>query len=201
MSRFLSTPSGWRATGCMRFKDLQAKISIHALRVEGDRASYIHTRRTNYFYPRPPGGGRPRPRRYTRCNHLFLSTPSGWRATTIAQGQFIGTQGISIHALRVEGDTSSKKRTATKCNFYPRPPGGGRHERLTAILDRRYFYPRPPGGGRLCLLPIVHSLQHFYPRPPGGGRRFRVCRTFVCVKISIHALRVEGDQRFDSRKA
>ena len=172
MSRFLSTPSGWRATGCMRFKDLQAKISIHALRVEGDcfvlsnyfviieflstpsgwratfatkkrnkiansisihalrvegdaqnrnsilasvisihalrvegdRASYIHTRRTNYFYPRPPGGGRPRPRRYTRCNHLFLSTPSGWRATTIAQGQFIGTQGISIHALRVEGD-------------------------------------------------------------------------------------------------
>ena len=59
LRRFLSTPSGWRATssfrvfsqrlsisihalrvegdhGCMRFKDLQAKISIHALRVEGD---------------------------------------------------------------------------------------------------------------------------------------------------------------------
>ena len=33
-------------------------ISIHALRVEGDRTGHIHTRRTNYFYPRPPGGGR-----------------------------------------------------------------------------------------------------------------------------------------------
>ena len=55
---FLSTPSGWRATGCMRFKDLQAKISIHALRVEGD----LYRRRgfppRHYFYPRPPGGGR-----------------------------------------------------------------------------------------------------------------------------------------------
>ena len=34
---------------------------------------------------------------------------------------------ISIHALRVEGDMSMPA-VASKiaCNFYPRPPGGGR---------------------------------------------------------------------------
>ena len=34
---------------------------------------------------------------------------------------------------------------------------------------------------------------YFYPRPPGGGRR-KEGETFgVMLKISIHALRVEGD--------
>ena len=56
-------------------------ISIHALRVEGDRLD-VALRETQL---------------------LFLSTPSGWRATrkpflNIAHGL------ISIHALRVEGD-------------------------------------------------------------------------------------------------
>ena len=68
--------------GCMRFKDLQAKISIHALRVEGDRSSGINEM----------GEGR------------FLSTPSGWRATVPVK--FIRRHlRISIHALRVEGDS------------------------------------------------------------------------------------------------
>ena len=34
---------------------------------------------------------------------LFLSTPSGWRATEDYAGNF-GQAIISIHALRVEGD-------------------------------------------------------------------------------------------------
>ena len=39
-----------------------------------------------------------------RGSHLFLSTPSGWRATLA--GTDVGglLSGISIHALRVEGD-------------------------------------------------------------------------------------------------
>ena len=36
----------------------------------------------------------------------FLSTPSGWRATAQEQAQFDKIQEISIHALRVEGDTA-----------------------------------------------------------------------------------------------
>ena len=57
----------------------------------------------SYFYPRPPGGGRPRLTISNIQQSVFLSTPSGWRATT----HFLRGDGfvlISIHALRVEGD-------------------------------------------------------------------------------------------------
>ena len=61
-----------------------------------------------YFYPRPPGGGRPRLAQIVYPYLLFLSTPSGWRATTTLR-QAKGRQNISIHALRVEGDSLSYK--------------------------------------------------------------------------------------------
>ena len=148
-SRFLSTPSGWRATHAVRFKhshlvyfyprppgggrrntgtaDKQPlTISIHALRVEGDnlfvavvvllglflstpsgwRATFsftVYVYVVVYFYPRPPGGGRPAATPISFNMYAFLSTPSGWRATQ--EGSLPPeTVAISIHALRVEGD-------------------------------------------------------------------------------------------------
>ena len=65
------------------------------------------TLRTIYFYPRPPRGGR----------------PAVLRAV-------VPQDGISIHALREEGD---KRRGAEQQNdryFYPRPPRGGRLPKL-----------------------------------------------------------------------
>ena len=57
--KFLSTPSGWRATGKSNSGCGSGTISIHALRVEGDLAQAL-----------------------IRSMPLqFLSTPSGWRAT------------------------------------------------------------------------------------------------------------------------
>ena len=56
-------------------------ISIHALRVEGDLNSLF----------------------VLDVYVLFLSTPSGWRATVCPCG-FYKVCFISIHALRVEGD-------------------------------------------------------------------------------------------------
>ena len=55
---------------------------------------------------------------------------------------------ISIHALRVEGDTRLKLPVMEMCDFYPRPPGGGRRAKMEMGQRRRNFYPRPPGGGR-----------------------------------------------------
>ena len=56
------------------------------------------------FYPRPPGGGRPR-LIASMTIHLM----------------------ISIHALRVEGDDAAPKPPLIHTqHFYPRPPGGGR---------------------------------------------------------------------------
>ena len=79
--RFLSTPSGWRATKSFHFGFLHLCISIHALRVEGDL----------------------QPQLVAVTPIVFLSTPSGWRATEDYAGNF-GQAMISIHALRVEGD-------------------------------------------------------------------------------------------------
>ena len=59
-ARFLSTPSGWRATQRAVFIRGHARISIHALRVEGDVDCCLKLSLTLDFYPRPPGGGRPR---------------------------------------------------------------------------------------------------------------------------------------------
>ncbi len=121
----LPAPSGWRVTLGRAVGHLQIEISIHALRTEGDvnlanvnlcHVISIHTLRvegdpaaalgclpTAHFYPRPPGGGR-RPRtRAAVYKDLFLSTPSGWRATIENAGR-TPTAKISIHALRVEGD-------------------------------------------------------------------------------------------------
>ena len=127
----LPTPSGWRATLTSAPRRQMRRISIHALRVEGDRVGLLPRLRDNYFYLRPPGGGRlaarriqnglddfyPRPPgggRRMRADgrsrwSLFLSTPSGWRATVcdiVAEEE----ANISIHALRVEGDSFPRPR-------------------------------------------------------------------------------------------
>ena len=105
---FLSTPSARRATRYDRAGLHRLRISIHALREEGDARTPIRSFRRTYFYPRPPRGGRPcgvsppHPRRRISIHALreegdfcggvgvdfaveFLSTPSARRATSWAQ--------------------------------------------------------------------------------------------------------------------
>ena len=78
---FLSTPSARRATKRLEGLTPIQKISIHALREEGDAVLPPSCTPGADFYPRPPRGGR------LRCRHLFYD----------------GVH-ISIHALREEGD-------------------------------------------------------------------------------------------------
>ena len=188
---FLSTPSGWRATFAAR-KDsaleiaisihalrvegdpveplhiFEVAISIHALRVEGDRLSRTLTRgQCSNFYPRPPGGGRLRYVHDAPGKCSFLSTPSGWRATTFAVRVSTCPE-ISIHALRVEGDSSCHRSMAQDNNFYPRPPGGGRLFWVSGISTETHdFYPRPPGGGRQYLRLKSSAFQVFLSTPSG----------------------------------
>ena len=79
---------------------------------------------------------------------------------------------ISIHALREEGDASARSNAFMPSNFYPRPPRGGRPAAIAGRCRAADFYPRPPRGGRRAV----------------GGVIVRRSR------ISIHALREEGDQ-------
>ena len=103
------------------------------------------------FYPRPPRGGR-------HVHSTFHPLPLG----------------ISIHALREEGDENGPQRAGWHCHFYPRPPRGGRPG-STESLRRLLEFLSTPSARRATR----HEQQH-----PGHHR------------ISIHALREEGDYAF-----
>ena len=125
-----------------------------------------------HFYPRPPGGGRPFFRLILPpfLGNFYPRPPGGGRP-----GGFVDC-------------------FAQLFDFYPRPPGGGRLCTFTRRQYGRYFYPRPPGGGRpYCSNSSAPRAANFYPRPPGGGRRINAGKVVKQDKISIHALRVEGD--------
>ena len=126
LSKFLSTPSARRATcHADAAAGVLLRISIHALREEGDFLRWSPDCRDQNFYPRPPRGGRRDVRSVLLSESLFLSTPSARRATLVAE-QTVPCGNISIHALREEGDRTIVSPRAPKLNFYPRPPRGGR---------------------------------------------------------------------------
>ena len=175
---FLSTPSARRAT-CR-----PACIALFC----------------SYFYPRPPRGGRhevmfdfvaaghfyPRPPRGGRLGNtaalsvttIFLSTPSARRATRRKQGPK-PTRLISIHALREEGD----------------------HRRCREKANQKYFYPRPPRGGRRTQDSLYRFTLIFLSTPSARRATLDSWHYGDNYKISIHALREEGDQYSGSRRS
>ena len=102
-----------------------SKISIHALREEGDARQCVLPPPGGDFNPRPPRGGRPSASCSCGVLSVFQSTPSARRATPKSKALAVD-QGISIHALREEGDRTSRLRPVPARNFNPRPPRGGR---------------------------------------------------------------------------
>ena len=125
-SEFLSTPSARRATRGDSGFDTSVKISIHALREEGDLptvprfpswAISIHALREegDFHHQHSPA-----------LSVIFLSTPSARRATDQWHSA-LQIKEISIHALREEGDLVTFADTSIRLYFYPRPPRGGRH--------------------------------------------------------------------------
>ena len=121
-------PRGGRQPGC-RPRCRFSKISIHALREEGDESQHHTVAFPLDFYPRPPRGGRQLARRLQGVQQGFLSTPSARRATGDVD-RVEATIDISIHALREEGDDLPCSRYLEIQDFYPRPPRGGRRAAL-----------------------------------------------------------------------
>ena len=79
------------------------KISIHALREEGDRNGYRYNQKLEDFYPRPPRGGRPA---FTggRERETDISIHALREEGDVIDGNNAVSYEISIHALREEGD-------------------------------------------------------------------------------------------------
>ena len=173
---FLSTPSARRATAATSPANPRKKISIHALREEGDLHPQkvkvnpvlisIHALREEgdatelprggslyYFYPRPPRGGR-------RCGAALRHA----------------ARVISIHALREEGDLGLRYE-GDKAKVFLSTPSARRATHQTGRPATRpgQFLSTPSArratpSGR----PVVYSLCNFYPRPPRGGRPTRL---------------------------
>ena len=162
-------PRGGRH-GAPRLAHDLSKISIHALREEGDYNSFEAWAAANDFYPRPPRGGRRFFCYSYDCFCQFLSTPSARRATD--HDACVELHGfISIHALREEGDDTFSIDQAAIIHFYPRPPRGGRPFNEIHKTKMTYI--------------SIHAL-----REEGDVRKSgRTSHT----QISIHALREEGD--------
>ena len=112
MVGFLSTPSARRATGVRRSGKLTGKefLSTPSARRATSLICPPSCARHD-FYPRPPRGGRPlNLSEYVDESWQFLSTPSARRATRPGRC-FPADYGISIHALREEGDAPHQKST------------------------------------------------------------------------------------------
>ena len=168
--KFLSTPSGWRATKIPAHLQCPARISIHALRVEGDVQSIT-----------PP-----------RRSRIFLSTPSGWRATPLEVNSKFKCV-ISIHALRVEGDCHLPLLQGGNRDFYPRPPGGGRRIGDTYKAYMAIFLSTPSGWRATDKIIDINVNAQFLSTPSGWRATSKVSSMVENCLISIHALRVEGD--------
>ena len=92
------------------------------------------------------------------------------------EAQEANDEQISIHALREEGDLAAQHDAQALVDFYPRPPRGGRRKLVNAKVCKRQFLSTP------------------------SARRATVAQPMLCaaIKISIHALREEGDTAADA---
>ena len=97
---FLSTPSARRATVSLVKLFFCHKISIHALREEGDSPQIFWNSCRMNFYPRPPRGGRPDGGIWKLEAKKFLSTPSARRATSRSGNELHPTQFLSTPSAR-----------------------------------------------------------------------------------------------------
>ena len=80
-------------------------------------------------------------------------------------------------------------------DFYPRPPRGGRSEAVEMLLHIIDFYPRPPRGGRFHEDHRGDCVQLFLSTPSARRAIYLLTVPPTSIKISIHALREEGDMR------
>ena len=146
---------------------------------------------------------------------IFLSTPSARRATKIADFLY-QSDGISIHALREEGDRSFSSTPVCAWAFLSTPSARRATASCITPAPRFSFLSTPSARRATAYLPrrsgcqeiSIHALReegdrsraakpghgsYFYPRPPRGGRHFDSSIQITVILISIHALREEGD--------
>ena len=198
---FQSTPSVWRVTRRTYKAFRHWKISIHTLRVEGDKLS-VKTRIKNilfqstpsvwrvtwcckwwwlwccHFNPHPPCGGW-----LVRLVHLcfgrtFQSTLSVWRVTFALSPLII--------ASWFQSTPSVWRVTPSPTHF--------------AVGYRISIHTLRVEGDGTCLRLFRCRNTYFNPHPPCGGWPNPEEEAINAMCISIHTLRVEGDLQLLARR-
>ena len=102
-------------------------------------------------------------------------------------------QNISIHALREEGDATELLHLAAEEDFYPRPPRGGRQQRPKNLGRAKKFLSTPSARRATAKQKRFLSSPQFLSTPSARRATRRTTKVRRRAKISIHALREEGD--------
>ena len=103
---------------------------------------------------------------------IFQSTPSAWRETARKMRQN-AREFISIHSLRVEGDAQIPRQKRCPCQFQSTPSAW---RETFSVLE-------------------IHRVITFQSTPSAWRETILFAAKSAFVFISIHSLRVEGDQR------
>ena len=171
------------------------KISIHALREEGDRRGKGQHRCRADFYPRPPRGGR-QESSHTRIllENFYPRPPRGGRPASRFWPYH--DSHISIHALREEGDDSRDSTNKTAILFLSTP--SARRATIMAVIYATLivFLSTPSARRATCAAFPCPTPTTFLSTP--SARRATQFPESRCppIRISIHALREEGDPAF-----
>ena len=179
--RFLSTPSGWRAT---RFypRHFHRQLDFYPRPPGGGRPPLTLRIRTRFnFYPRPPGGGRhwDAGRLQQGKNHFYPRPPGGGRLiiTNVAGNR----RAISIHALRVEGDR--KARSARKAlKVFLSTPSGWRATADSGHQCGTVRFLSTPSGWRATRTWYSRFCRRriFLSTPSGWRATAKTDKVFVC---------------------
>ena len=193
---FLSTPSARRATYGLDFGWYPDPFLSTPSARRATSGSTAPLSPTTDFYPRPPRGGRRKVHKVDLFqSHFYPRPPRGGRHTIPSAVALQG--GISIHALREEGDCVSGDPEFCVLKFLSTPSArratfssAASKSRLSRFLStpssRRATCPVVSSASAIFFISI-HALReegdadrcrntylpgYFYPRPPRGGRPF-----------------------------
>ena len=145
-------------------------ISIHSLRMEGDRYAVCGNVAAANFNPLPPHGGRLSPEVLYPETLGFQSTPSAWRETCFLLDR-------------------------SNLSLFQSTPSAWRETRPASLPFLHRQFQSTPSAWRETLQRQKprESRKNFNPLPPHGGRRHMSRTSSFCRSISIHSLRMEGD--------
>ena len=194
-TRFQSTPSAWRETFCLFHCNSSKFISIHSLRMEGDRRFpwYPVLFLISIHSLRMEGD----------CLHLlqvcrkwkeFQSTPSAWRETQ-SDRPYDGCR-VYFNPLPPHGGRPISDQPSTKHSLFQSTPSAWRETGCGSWWIESDIFQSTPSAWRETLLCGNQRtpIQDFNPLPPHGGRLSGVWFQRRRFQISIHSLRMEGDR-------